>query len=88
MWCVTAAVLLQQAGKDADYIKMCLRWAGESYSIYLRNAAILARQHLAAVSAQDAHFVDAYQLDPSALPEQALAQMAPNDNNSGDYQSF
>ena len=88
MWRVTAAVLLQQAGKDADYIKMRLRWAGESYRIYLRDTAILARQHLAAVSAQDAHFVDAYRLDPSALPDQPLEQVAPVDNNSGNYESF
>ena len=88
MWRVTAAVLLQQAGKDADYIKMRLRWAGESYSLYLRNTAVLARQHLAAVSAQDAHFMDAYQLDPSALPEQPLEQQAPIDTTTGTYHSF
>ena len=88
MWRVTAAVLLQQAGKDADYTKMRLRWAGESYSLYLRNTAILAKQHLAAVSAQDAHFVDAYQLDPSALPEQPLDEIAPIDHNGDDYQAF
>ena len=79
---------MQQAGKDADYTKTRLRWAGESYSLYLRNTAVLARQHLAAVSAQDAHFVDAYQLDPSALPEQPLEQQAPIDTTTGTYHSF
>ena len=68
--------MLQQPGAD------------ESYRISSRDTAVLARQYMAALSAHDACFVDAYQLDPSGLPDLPLAQIAPVDNNSGDYQSF
>ena len=88
MWRVTACVLLQQAGKNEDYIKKRLRWAGESYKIYLRDTAVLARQHLAAVLPQVGHFEDAYRLDPSALPDAALEEEHPVDSNSGQYESF
>ena len=47
---VSACVLLQQANKADHYIKMRLRWAGESYQVYLRNTPILASQHIDAAN--------------------------------------
>ena len=88
MWRVTACVLLQQAGKNEDYIKMRLQWAGESYKIYLRNTSILARQHLAAVSTQTGLFTDAYSLVPLALPELPLEEEALVDTATGPYAAF
>ena len=88
MWRVTACVLLQQAGKDSDYIKKRLRWAGESYKIYLRDTSVLARQHLAAVSPQVGHFTDAYRLEPLALPANPLENQEPVDVNAGQYEAF
>ena len=63
--------MLQQPGAD------------ESYRISSRDTAVLARQCMVALSAHDAHFVNAYQHDPSGLPEQPMAQIAPVDNNNG-----
>ncbi len=50
---VSAAVLLQIADKPADYIKLRLRWEGDSYRVYLRNTSVLAYQHLKANIAED-----------------------------------
>ena len=88
MWRVTACVLLQQAGKNEDYIKMRLQWVGESYKIYLQNTSILARQHLSAVPTQTGLFTDAYSLGPSALPDTPLKEEALVDTASGSYAAF
>jgi hypothetical protein len=34
---VWAAVLLSEAGKNGDYIKIRLRWCSKSYRVYLRD---------------------------------------------------
>ena len=57
--------------------------ADESYRVSSRDTAVLARQYMAALSAQDAHCVNKYQLNLPALPNLPLAQIAPVDNNSG-----
>ena len=81
-------MLLQQAGKNEDYIKMRLQWVGESYKIYLQNTSILARQHLSAVPTQTGLFTDAYSLGPSALPDTPLKEEALVDTASGSYAAF
>ena len=43
---VTSAVLLQMAEANDDYIKIRLRWEGDSYKKYLRDNSVLAYQHL------------------------------------------
>ena len=42
---VWAAVLLSEAGKDGDYIKIRLRWCSESYRVYLRDTLNSAAEH-------------------------------------------
>ncbi|KAL7503482.1 hypothetical protein ACHAXN_001269 [Cyclotella atomus] len=42
---VWAAVLLSEAGKDGDYIKIRLRWCSESYRVYLRDTLNSAIEH-------------------------------------------
>ena len=46
---VTAAVLLNEAGKDGTYIKLRLRWLSDCYMVYLRNTDIIMIQHNAAL---------------------------------------
>ena len=47
---VTAAVLLHQADKPASYIKIRLRWASDTFMMYLRNTVVQAKQHVAAIN--------------------------------------
>ena len=47
---VTAAVLLHEHGCDGDYIKIQLRWLGDSYRVYLRSTQAILRRHTAALS--------------------------------------
>jgi hypothetical protein len=45
LW-VWACVLLDEAGKSPEYIKKRLRWLGDSFRMYLRDAAIIKHQHV------------------------------------------
>ena len=47
---VTAAVLLHEAGKSGDYIKIRLRWTSDTFMMYLRNTDEQARNHVLAVT--------------------------------------
>ena len=42
---VTAAVLLHEQGHDSDYIKIQLRWLGDSYRVYLRSTHTILQRH-------------------------------------------
>jgi hypothetical protein len=42
---VWAAVLLSEAGKDGDYIKIRLRWCSEWYRVYLQDTLNSAAEH-------------------------------------------
>jgi len=42
---VTAAVLLHEQGHDGDYIKIQLRWMGDSYRVYLRSTPTILEKH-------------------------------------------
>ena len=55
---VLAAVLLHEAGKDVDFLKVRLRWLSESHRLYLRNTKKLAAQHMEAIGAFSAHIPD------------------------------
>jgi hypothetical protein len=46
---VWACVLLNEAGKLLDYIKKRLQWLGDSFSMYLRDTAIIQHQHVDAL---------------------------------------
>ena len=47
---VTAAVLLHEHGCDGDYIKIQLRWLGDSYRVYLRSTQTILKRHTDALS--------------------------------------
>lgn len=46
---VTAAVLLHEQGYDGDFIKIQLRWLGDSYRVYLRSTKTILERHTAAL---------------------------------------
>ena len=46
---VTAATLLAEAGKPDAYIKVRLRWVGDSYRLYLRSTLRMVQQHAEAL---------------------------------------
>ena len=47
---VTAAVLLHEHGCNGDYIKIQLRWQGDSYRVYLRSTNTILKHHTTALS--------------------------------------
>ena len=67
MW-VTAAVLLHQADKPASYIKIRLRWASDTFMMYLRNTVVQAKQHAAAVNGSN-NQAELIQLNTINCPE-------------------
>ena len=87
MFRVTACVLLQHAGKTADYIKIRLRWQSEAYRCYLRNTDILAEQHVTAVVNGVKTTCDVYAAQPANVPAVAATQVA-IDLTSGNYVAF
>jgi hypothetical protein len=46
---VWACVLLHEAGKDGDYIRVRLRWLSEAYRVYLRDTSSTAKAHVQAL---------------------------------------
>ena len=46
---VTAAVLLHQARKYPDYIKIRLKWVSNAFQEYLRNTETIMKQHVKAL---------------------------------------
>jgi integrase len=50
---VWAAILLHEAGKNGDYIKIRLRWVSEAYRVYLRNTKQTARLHSVAITSNE-----------------------------------
>jgi hypothetical protein len=42
---VWACVLLDEAGKSAEFIKKRLRWLGDSFRLYLRDTSVITTQH-------------------------------------------
>jgi hypothetical protein len=47
---VTAAVLLHEHGCNGDYIKIQLRWQGDSYRVYLRSTKTILKHHTTALN--------------------------------------
>jgi len=46
---VWALVLLDEAGMTPDFMKLRLRWIGDSYRLYLRDTSILQQKHIEAL---------------------------------------
>jgi len=46
---VWALVLLDEAGMTPDFMKLRLRWMGDSYTLYLRDTSILQQKHVEAL---------------------------------------
>ena len=64
---VTAAVLLHQAQKDPDYIKICLRWVSNAFQKYLRNTETIMKQHVKALC-PDSLLIQLGKLSANNLP--------------------
>ncbi len=64
---VWACVLLNEAGKLADYIKKRLQWLGDSFSMYLRDTAIIQHQHVDALLAALQEVMDLIAVLPMAV---------------------
>ena len=47
---VTAAMLLHQVEKTAEYIKIRLRWVSNAFESYLRNTEVIMDQHVNALA--------------------------------------
>ena len=65
---VWACVLLSEAGKNGDYIRIRLRWASESYRIYLRDTLNSAAQHNETLGDNAGNII--FKLDEMHLPEE------------------
>ena len=46
---MTSAVLLHQAQKDPEYIKILLRWVSNAFQEYLRNTDTIMKKHFKAL---------------------------------------
>jgi hypothetical protein len=66
---VWACVLLDKAGKVPYYIKKRLLWLGDSFRMYLRDAAIIQHQHVDALLAVFQEVMDLI----AALPKDVIA---------------
>jgi hypothetical protein len=66
---IWACVLLDEAGKPPDYIKKRLHWQGDSFRMYLRDTAIIQRQHVNALLAALQEVMELI----AALPKDVIA---------------
>ena len=66
---VTAAVLLHQAQKDPEYIKICLRWVSNAFQEYLRNTEDIMQQHVKALL-PDSLLIQLGKLSANNLPKE------------------
>ena len=79
---VWAAVLLNEAGKGGDYIKIRLRWLSESYQIYLRDTINAADNHTKALRKDTDKIV--FALNASELPD-TEEHTVQEDTEMGEY---
>ena len=66
---VYAAVLLHEAGKDATYIKLRLRWLSDCFLGYLRNTNTIREQHNTALDSAHSTMATCLRFVLSDLPE-------------------
>ena len=88
---VWACVLLDEAGKSAEFIKKRLRWMGDSFRMYLRDTATIHCQHreaLAMASSDAARFITesiATSMANLRVVDLALPDDFPEDQEMGQY---
>ena len=78
---VWACVLLDEAGKGADFIKKRLRWLGESYRVYLRDTPKINAQHREALSDSSNAVMELVNADM----RNSFPQVTANDRDFGEY---
>ena len=74
---VSAAVILQIAGKEKDFIQSRLRWASEAYQMYLRDTTILACRHIEASNKCNIYEISQANLNEDNVnntPQQTVAE--------------
>ena len=74
---IKAAVLLHEAGKDAPYIKLHLRWLSDCSIVYLRNTQVIMEQHNAALAPAHVRMIS-YAIDAANLPTAPAHMVAVN----------
>ena len=84
---VTAAVLLQAAGKAELFIQTRLCWESDAYKVYLRDTDILARQHNKSAALTNA-FVGAYNILLANMPPATNVPFQLTLDESGSYSDF
>lgn len=78
---VWACVLLHEAGKDGDYIRVRLRWLSEAYRVYLRDTPATAKAHIKALK-QNSRRLDLALRAEQIMP---LHEMVDEDLEMGEY---
>ena len=66
---VSAAVLLDEAGMNANFIKSRLRWMGDLYRSYLQDTAVLQNKHISALESSSNDFINLFGENCTMLPD-------------------
>ena len=78
---VWACVLLSEAGKGGDYIRVRLRWLSEAYRVYLRDTLKTAQQHKSSLAGNSDEI--AFHLLAASMPP--LHEQVAEDTEMGEY---
>ena len=65
-------MLLHEAGKDASYIKLRLRWLSDCFQVYLRNTKLICVQHNASLKNANDIILEALALSRENIPDDAI----------------
>ncbi len=77
---VWAVVLLDEAGRNPNFIKSQLRWMGDSYRLYLRDTTVLQHKHISALDKASDLFSTLFGENRTTLPD-----VVSLDNNIGQH---
>ena len=65
-------MLLHEAGKNASYIKLRLRWLSDCFQVYLRNTRRICAQHNASLKNVNDIILKALELSRETIPDDAV----------------
>ena len=77
---VWAAVLLDEAGMNANFIKSRLCWMGDSYRSCLQDTAVLQNKHISALESSSNDFINLFGENHTMIPD-----IAPVNDTMGPY---
>ena len=76
-------MLLHEAGKDALYIKLRLRWLRDCFQVYLRNTKRICAQHNASLKNVNDTILKALELSRETIPDDAIHSEGVTDTELG-----